>query len=502
MVKNTIFSTPLLFAIFGSAGAYYVFGALSRARLPWIIPALIAALLLGSAAAVLRVLEIRREMPPPGSRRLKAARLCLLFALAGIAAAFAARTAAGETVSFGMVREKITGLSGVLAEDPRLAQSGRGMGRVSLLHTFARDGAKTSAGGTAQVFFPDESIDRLRSFGRGAEIYVDGTFLPPRENGAAPVFSAKTVHITKEAGPSDRFRTNLRLRASALYGEKTWGGLALALLFGMRDSLDSGLALAYRNAGLSHILALSGMHLGIIAAVLAFFLKKPLGVKAAAAVSSLCIVAYVWFAAVQPSLARAAIMYLLGACTVCFALPRKLPLVLGLSFIIQILVWPASGDTVSFILSYLALAGILLLSGPLMEMFRGIVPAFVASPLAASLGAFIASMTATALFFGFVQPAGIVAGLFVSPLTTVFMILSMVYPAVLAIKPLASVLDLVQTVLYRVMEGIVRFAGAVPQIRVNAWPLALAASCALAALVWFAAARLRAGEKLGEFAAT
>jgi competence protein ComEC len=350
-----------------------------------------------------------------------------------------------------------------------------------------------------QVFFPDESLNRLRRFGRGAELYLEGKMIPPKEEGAAPLFSAASVHITAPAGKAEQMRTAVRLKLVSLYAGKTWGGLALALLLGVRDNLDMELAQSYRKAGLSHILALSGMHLGIIAAVLAFFLKKPLGLRGAAALSSLCIVVYVYLAAVQPSLARSAVMYLLGVLTIFCALPRKLPLILGLSFIIQIVIWPSSGDSLSFILSYLALAGILFIGAPLRRLFSGLLPDPLAMPLSASLGAFIASMGVTAFYFSLVQPAGILAGLLVSPLTTVFMLAAMAAPVFSPIPPLATGLNVVLTALYHSMEFLVKTAGRIPPFQLR-WPFALAISLILAALILGLAERQRRfREALGPF---
>ncbi|MDR1908517.1 MAG: ComEC/Rec2 family competence protein [Spirochaetaceae bacterium] len=507
VIKHSL--APLSFAMGGAAGSYYGAGLLAGAKLPWAVPAILTGLLLSAALGALQSLKTINAAlsggfagATPGERRIRRAELYLLFLAGGLALGFSARIAAGEPLRLGLPQGEISALSGTLKEDPRLSSGAtdRGMGRLALNHAFAASGAKTTARGTLQVFFPGESLPRLRSFGRGAELYIEGKLLPPKEEGMPPVFSARAVHITRAAGPLERFRTGLRLSLVSLYGGK-WGGLAQALLLGVRDNLDADLARAYRNAGLSHILALSGMHLGIIAAILAFLLKKPLGLKASAAFSSLCIILYVYLAAAQPSLARSAVMYLLGSFCVLRSLPRRLPFILGLSFIIQIILWPASGDTVSFMLSYLALAGILFLGEPLRLLLRGKVPDILALPLSASLGAFIFSMGITAFHFGLIQPVGILAGLVVSPLSTVFMAAAMAAPVLSLIPPLASIADGALGGLYRVIQYLVETAGAAPPLKAP-WPFALAASLALTALVILLRERLiRPGERLAPFAA-
>ncbi|MGH2645854.1 MAG: ComEC/Rec2 family competence protein, partial [Chitinophagaceae bacterium] len=50
-------------------------------------------------------------------------------------------------------------------------------------------------------------------------------------------------------------------------------GLAQALLAGYRDNMDKDLVQAYANAGVVHIIAISGLHLGLIYLILIFIFK-------------------------------------------------------------------------------------------------------------------------------------------------------------------------------------------------------------------------------------
>jgi competence protein ComEC len=237
------------------------------------------------------------------------------------------------------------------------------------------------------------------------------------------------------------------------------------LLLGVRDNLDSELAKAYQYAGCPHVLALSGMHLAIVSAVVAFFLKKPLGLRAAAITGAAFIVFYVILVGAQPSLVRSAIMYLLGTCAVLGTLPKRPLELLAMSFLIQLMISPDSGDSLSFILSYLALAGILTIGESMQPVFRGRLPAFLAQPLAASLGAFIATMAVTAGSFGILRPVGIAAGLVIVPLTSLFMIAAMAVLALDFFVPfLAQPLGFVLTLVYDVLDRLVSLAALAPGI--------------------------------------
>jgi competence protein ComEC len=405
----------------------------------------------------------------------------------GLAFGFGAAGAVPRNAGFGLPGEAVAGLSGVLLDDPRAVAGGRGLASLSLREVAGRGGTRSSARGRVMVFFPDEAMPRLREFGRGSAIYVEGNFAAGNSGGAenpgeSPLFRASAVYVVTPAPALEQFRTGLRLEMIRLFtrgslpGAGGWGGLALALLLGIRDNLDTDLAGLYRKAGSSHILALSGMHLAIISALIAFCLKRPLGLKAAAVCGAVFIILYVFLVGVQPSLNRAALMYILGTLAVLGALPKRPGILLGLAFLIQLALWPESGLSVSFILSYLALAGILSVGESLREIFRGKIPEFVLQPLAASLGAFFVTAGVTAFFFGALYPIGIIAGLFIVPLTTVFMVGSMGWLLLcLAAPPLAVLPGQGLALLYGLMDRLVTLAAGVPGITVSRpfWMLGL-----------------------------
>jgi competence protein ComEC len=219
----------------------------------------------------------------------------------------------------------------------------------------------------------------------------------------------------------------------------------------------------YRDAGCSYILALSGMHLAVLAALIAFLLKKPLGFKGASIAGAFIICLYCFIVGPMPSLNRAAIMYLLGVIMLLGAFPKEPFSILALSFLIQIVISPSQGNSISFILSYSALAGILLIGQPLYSLLSGKAPDFLLQPLTASCGAFLATAGITGFTFGILAPAGIVTGLALVPLTTVFMIGSMIW-LVLDLLSLSFVLSLPLSLLYQLMEKIVSLAGIVPRV--------------------------------------
>ncbi|MDR0553967.1 MAG: ComEC/Rec2 family competence protein [Treponema sp.] len=448
--------SPIVCVALGAAVSFYGLGFLRQSAFPWVFAVwIVIVFLLGILGSVRALATLSFLYAPRNRYRLKMLGIQVTAFVLGFSMGLACRGSITGNIRLGMRFELVTGLIGVLETDPRLAGGG-GMAYLKLETAAGRDGLRCSARGTMPVFFPKGSTPRLKSFGRGSRVYIEGVPVQSRRDSRREtdfLFRAVSVHILEAASPVERFRTRLRLSILEKLSPPLWGGLAQALILGARDNLDTGLAQAYRDAGCSHVLALSGLHLAVIASIIAFFLKKPLGLKPAAAVGAVFIILYTGLVGTQPSLERAAIMYLLGTLTIFCALPKTpLPL-LALTFLIQIVGWPESADSLSFILSYLALGGILTLGEAIYDLLRGKLPDFFARPLAASIGAFTATAAVVSSSFGALHPAGILGGLIIVPLTTVFMIVAMIWLTIrLLIPPLTGPVGIALTFLYTLLS--------------------------------------------------
>ena len=214
------------------------------------------------------------------------------------------------------------------------------------------------------------------------------------------------------------------------------GGLLLALLCGSREYTDTNISNAFQLSGLSHILALSGMHLSMFSGIAMFFGKKSKRKKLNFTIRFLTLIIFVWFAGVSPSLLRAFICALLVMLFSYF--DEKSPdmlSILCLSFILQIMISPADLKSLGFILSYGALAGIILFNKFFQIIFIKIMPKYPALSLASSTSAQAFTIPISLKNFGFYSPIGIIATCFISPLITayiysglIFIILSFIFP--------------------------------------------------------------------------
>ena len=494
MTENVKIS-PVLGAACGAAAAYYCLFPLYRSEIIT-INALLALLFIPAAVlCFFRVLvswPLMGDIKPQTLRVLRLTPIILTAFTAGLPLGIGAGAQAAQKISFGIPENDVQGISGVLLDDPRLVSGGRAMTTLSIRMVTGAGNARVGTRGEITVFFPEESAERLREFGRGTEVFAEGTLRKGGGNAdGAYLFAAESLHITKQAPPLEHFRTGLRAGLTRRFtqppaGNPSWGGLALALLLGIRDNLDAGIAVQYRDAGCSHILALSGMHLAVLVALISFLLRRILGLRLSAVCGAVLILAYCYIVGPLPSLNRAALMYLVGVLAVLGMLKREALSLLCIAFLIQLVITPKAGLSLSFILSYLALAGILIIGESLNSIFRGKAPAALLLSLSASLGAFIATAGVTAWFFGVLRPVGILASLVLTPLTTVFMIGSMVWLGVnCALPPLSPLLSYPLSLLYRLMERTAFFAARTPGIKGQPWLVITLSLLSMAAILWF-----------------
>ena len=171
-------------------------------------------------------------------------------------------------------------------------------------------------------------------------------------------------------GPVNRLAATNGERLKSLidnipYPSEGTGALVKALLTGDRSGLDREVVGIFRASGASHILALSGLHLGILYLILTR-LTVPLGNgPVAKRVSySLTIAAagfYTLMTGASPSIVRAFLFILLGETARLLGRKRDPIRVFLVALTIQLALKPETITTLGFQLSYLAMAGIVLL---------------------------------------------------------------------------------------------------------------------------------------------
>jgi competence protein ComEC len=148
-------------------------------------------------------------------------------------------------------------------------------------------------------------------------------------------------------------------------------GVAQALLIGYRGDLDKALVEQYANTGVVHIIAISGMHLGMIYALL-LVLLKPLGQSSRMQVLRLIVVlAVIWIfsflTGAAPSITRAAIMFTLLSVGQFLVKNSSIYNTLSAAAILLLLINPYNLWDVGFQLSFAAVLSIAIFYQPILH---------------------------------------------------------------------------------------------------------------------------------------
>jgi len=248
------------------------------------------------------------------------------------------------------------------------------------------------------------------------------------------------------AAPSTPLLERFRRGATRGLGPRQ-AALMEAMTLGVRDDLGD-LRARFAAAGLAHVLALSGLHVGVLVAALGRALAG-LG-RRRYPVLAVATVAYVALVGPTPSVVRAALMVLAGLAGLAAGHGRiQAWPSLALAATVSLLLAPAQLADASFQLSYLAVAGMLLFAPPLLRLVlgggdrrprsrasrfrRGLVAAFLAS-----VAAQLPSLSLVAGSFGRVPLASPLVNLVAVPLAGVLVPLGFLAAAVGVAAPAAA----------------------------------------------------------------
>lgn len=229
-----------------------------------------------------------------------------------------------------------------------------------------------------------------------------------------------------------RIEANLRLESALGDQSRDTFGVVVALVTGDRVMLSPELEELYRDAGIFHVMAISGAQVAIVLLVFYFVLRR-VGLGEVATLWTLLIVApvYAAFCGSGPPVVRAALAASVIVGARLLSLDRPQVNALALAALLLLLWEPLSLEDPGFQLSFAAMAAILWLTEPLAVFLRPI--GWLSKPLAVSLAAQAVVVPITAWHFhGFTWVAPL-ASLVAVPLSGAIVILG------LALVPLADV---------------------------------------------------------------
>lgn len=191
---------------------------------------------------------------------------------------------------------------------------------------------------------------------------------------------------------------------------------AQSLLLGDSEELDYGTKTALTVSGIRHIIAVSGLHVGVLWLLIRRltgnrrYLTALVGIPAVALFAAL-----VGF---TPSVCRAGLMAGLMMLAACLGREYDPLTELSLAALVLLVFNPFTVLSAGFQLSVLSVLGILLFARPIQKKLEEVLWPRLAGPIALTLSAMSLSTPLAACYFGVVSLVGVVTNLLVLPLVT------------------------------------------------------------------------------------
>ena len=199
-------------------------------------------------------------------------------------------------------------------------------------------------------------------------------------------------------------------------------GFAKALVLGDKTGIDYGTSTDFSVTGISHIVAVSGLHVSILCAVLYLFSGRRRYLTAL-----ICIPALVFFAAMvgfTASVTRAVIMQIVMLLALVLDREYDPPTALAAAVLVMLISCPLTIASVGFQLSVASVAGIFLFCAPIVawlqrwlpgkgKTLRGRLERWFASSVAVTLSATVMTVPLCAVYFETVSLIGVVTNLLV-----------------------------------------------------------------------------------------
>ena len=296
---------------------------------------------------------------------------------------------------------------------------------------------------------------------------------------------------------------------TAFSGEEA--ALIRALVTGNRDNLTDEFTTSLQRTGLSHTVAVSGMHLAFLSSLLSLLLGK--GKRSTAILTVVWVVVFCGVAGNTPSVLRAAVMILMLQIAPLFERERDAVTSLAVALML-LLAWnPYSATHIGLQLSFGAVAGILLASDKIQNwMLKKLrldkrpkhallrlgvkILRFPVSILSATLGSSVLTIPLVALYFNSFSLVSPISNLLALWAVAILFVAGLTVGAVGIFAPgAAAVLAIPFTYLARYLMWVVEALGRIPlasialdSVYYRMWVLFL---CLLILLVFLAKGKLR-----------
>jgi competence protein ComEC len=331
--------------------------------------------------------------------------------------------------------------------------------------------------------------DISKQLSPGTDIFVDGYARLPRDAMIPNEFpekqyatsqdiqwivkcSGKNVAITKPASGiyhlRDKIVKSIQSKISLMYGRNT-AGIIMALMTGDKIKIPYETKKLFSLSGTAHVLAVSGLHVGIIASIIFVFLGFVRNRWLKFVIFSVLVAAFVILTGMPASAMRAGFMAIVIMLANTWQRHIKLLNILAFAILMLVIFEPSLVYSAGFHMSVAAIAGIAILYNPINNFFnlftktKNIVIRYFITLLFISFSAGIAVSPIVAYYFDIYSIISPFANLFIVPLMTLGMIFGLIALVLSYIYlPIASFYAVSSEFLINVSQEINKFAVSLP----------------------------------------
>ena len=197
--------------------------------------------------------------------------------------------------------------------------------------------------------------------------------------------------------------------------------ILLGIVLGERGAIPPDLARAFAASGTTHLLAISGFNMTLVASAVALALHGRAGPVARAVAAVGAIVAYSLLVGLSPSVLRAALMSAVAASGVISGRRAATANALCAAVTAMLICDPSAVDDIGLQLSALATAGLIIGQGPLADRL-GALPPVLRAGIATTLAATLPTLPVVAGAFGRLSIVAVAANLICVPLFPLLML--------------------------------------------------------------------------------
>lgn len=149
-------------------------------------------------------------------------------------------------------------------------------------------------------------------------------------------------------------------------------GIVKGIILGDKNDIDEEMQEDFKTSGISHILAISGMHVSYIVIAINLFFKKKIGNRNTKIFIILFLIIYMFITGFSPSIVRAGLMSMLLIGSEIFYRKNDLATSIGLSLLIIVIYNPFLLKSVGLQFSYIGTIGIIVLNKNIKNILKRI----------------------------------------------------------------------------------------------------------------------------------